>query len=185
MILAAEGRKISMARLDDLTYRHGRQLTWSGAAMLAMKRFGFDIREIVGIGELDYRSFIRDGNEYLRKLWRPSVFSFENRHTDLRLQRKVAAQIVPYVIQRPATMHDMVGLFNDGWYVVARVNLHALNGKRGFAGHWLLVTAIRKSSLVVHDPGLPARLHRRLTDRQFLQGFLYTVSAFRPKKFKK
>lgn len=183
MVLAAEGRTVSMRELDRLTHRHSNQWTWPAAAALAMNRLGFESSLISGIGDMDFHAFAKQGQVYLRKLWTPDTLAAEAAHTSIERQRILAKVLVEEGdwIDRPATTKDLRRFFREGYYVVLRVNARALNGKEGFFGHWVLVTDIHKNGLTVHDPGLPGRPYRRISWSLLYRAFLNNMALFRPK----
>lgn len=177
MIVGAEGMNISLAKLDDLTYRHGQQWTWTPAAMVAMQKLGFDVKIISSIGGMDFQKFSQAGIKYLHQLWTKEAVVLESQHTDLSRQSRLASEMLKTctVIYRPATITDIKQYVAQGWYVVPIVNGRTLNGRPGFTSHWVLVTAASQAGVTIHNPGLPPKPNSTISWPKFSTAFLQTM----------
>lgn len=65
-------------------------------------------------------------------------------------------------------IEDIRALLDKGCLIISMVNAKALNGKDGYAGHFVLIYGMDDAFIYMHDSGLPALPERKVTHADFL-----------------
>lgn len=140
---------------------------WSMAGLLWFKDHGYDV---VHIATYDYADFARRGPKYLLDALEPEVAAWGIRFTDFALEQPRALKFVAsgIWIQRSPTLEDVRHYLREGYLIKCAVNLNALNNKPGYLSHAVVVKGITHESVILHDPGLPARPNRRVPINDFM-----------------
>lgn len=158
--------------LDKMTAKKEGLWTWPMAALLELRRKGF---EIASVEVFDYGRFAREGPDYLYEFLGDEVAQAQVEHSDIQQERRLAREFVQEVgvDKRIPSMTDIVTMMNDGYLVTCNVNSHALRNRPGYAGHYVLITGYGDSELVLHDPGLPPLKNRAVSAEVFERAWQY------------
>jgi hypothetical protein len=143
MMLSAYGMHFEFDELDYLLKQKGVEGIWDMQILNVMSSFGFEGHKY---SSLSMRRFAREGIPYMKWFFGKKRFLDEDRYTDWDVIRSEARRVLkdPYIktFVRPAQYSDIQRYVRNGWMVVPFVNSLALQGREGFAGHIVLVTAI-------------------------------------------
>ena len=139
---------------------------WSMAGLLWFRDNGYDV---VHVTSFDYGRFADEGADYLHESLGRKTAEWEVTFTDMHLEQARARTFVQSGIwqYRRPDIADIKLYLERGYLVKCTVNLNHLNGLPGFLGHALLVVGYNKDTLILHDPGLPARAYRSVTYDEF------------------
>lgn len=162
----------SWEELDQISAKKEGLWTWPLAGMLELKDKGFDV---VLIEKFDYGRF---GEE---------VAHAQIKHSDIQQERRFAIELGRKidVDRRIPNIGDIVALMKRRFIVICNVNSRKLNRKKGYAGHFVVITGYRDGKLILHDPGLPPFKDRAVSKTRFEKAWQYpnvavkNVMAFR------
>jgi hypothetical protein len=140
--------------------------------LINLHKMGFDV---VVIDSFDIKAFIQDGKKELIRIWGKEMAEEQIKNSDISHERRLFKRYL-HVIKnhkRPPTLEDIKNLLNRGYLVECAVNSSALNRRKGYAGHSVVVYGCTKNHLYLHDPGLPPRPHRKVTNARFMKAWAY------------
>jgi hypothetical protein len=161
-------KKFSLKELDKITGHVWGKWTWQGQAILHLIDNGF---EIVNIENLDYESFSREGESYLRSIWDKETFSVQKKYSNLTKERKVAKLLTQSnkvnLINKEVTIKDITNLIKKGYLVLVSINPYALRKEEGYSSHLVVITKLLKNSVVFHDPGPPGISNKKVSYKIF------------------
>jgi len=140
--------------------------------ILSLQRMGF---QIVNIEEFDYQRVAKDAEEYLVEVYGEKVAKEQVLHSDIPSVQETAREFVQKirVDYRLPAFEDIQKLLDEGYLIGCLVNSKALNRKKGYIGHFVVVYKCTSETIFFHDPGLPPRKNRRASRRLFEQAWAY------------
>lgn len=179
-------RDFSWGELDRISKKVKGLWTWPLAALLWLAENGFEVKNIE---VFDYSAFIKKGGEYLIETFGEEVGRAQIEHSDIEQERKISKDFMKRVDseRRLPTLRDIKELLREGFLVVCNINAYALNQKRGYAGHFVVITGLDGKYITLHDPGLPPLKARKVTPARFEKAWAYpdrkakNIMAFRRK----
>lgn len=164
----------SFKYLDRITAHKKGKGTWVSAALLFLAKKDFDI---VNIEIFDYKKFARIGEEYLKRFWTDEVFQTQKRLSDFKNERKLAKILVKdkriRLEKRPATFKDIRLFFKKECILLCTINPYILESKKGYYSHLVVVTDLKKDTIIFHDPGLPPFKNRKVSIKSFMKAMCY------------
>lgn len=168
------GKNYTFSYLDKVTAHKKGMWTWLSAGLIFLAQSGF---EVINIENFSYRLFARNGDAHLRKIWNPEVYETQKKFSNLKQEKKLAKKLVSFkavrLIQRSATLEDMLKLTSNGYILLCTVNPFVLKRQKGYASHIVVLTAISKNQVAFHDPGLPPVKNRRVKTSLFMKAMSY------------
>lgn len=140
--------------------------TWDSKGLLWLAKKGFVITRI---STFDYKRFAREGEKYLQWFWRPDVYEWQSKNANFRREQELVQKLLPHArfLKREATIKDIDNLFKKDATVIASINPHILDKKKGYANHSVVITNVTKTHIEFNDPGLPPHKERTVTKSQF------------------
>ena len=148
-------RKFTYEELDAISQKLPGKWTWPTAAMLWMMENGLDVKLIE---EFDYPAFVKDGEHYLIERFGEEVGRSQAEHSDLAREIDISRRFMEHapLDYRSPTLADIKKQLRRDAVVIVNVNAAALHGSVGYSGHFVVICDVKKKSVVLHDPGLPA-----------------------------
>ena len=162
----------SMEELEKFSAKKKDLYTWASQALLNLYAMGFDI---VDIDLFDIDEFVRTGEKYLLKKYGAEMGNVQIQNSDIAQERRLYGEYQKLGIHEyriPSTA-DITKLLDEGYLVCCNVNSYALNDEKGYEGHFVVVYSYDKEGLLLHDPGLPPRPHRKVTYEVFSKAWEY------------
>ncbi len=156
----------SWKALDNLSGQKKGKWTWPIDMVTNLHLMGYDVRLI---DNFDGKKFIQRKEKYLYEIWTKDVADAQLLHSDIPhviRSYKMLPKDVHYDI-RDATMSDIRSHLKKGYLVETGVNSAALNKRKGYAGHSVVVYDIDKTYIYLHDSGLPPMPSRKVTHSLF------------------
>jgi hypothetical protein len=164
--------EFSWEKLEKMTAKKENLWTWPTAAILNLKKLGFDV---IKIGDFDYERFAKEGEKYLIEKYGKEVAKAQVEHSDIAQEKDLARKLIKEFkpIKRPASFDDINRLILEGYIVICNVNSRILNNKPGYAGHFIVITGIENKKIILHDPGLPPYSNRKVSKILFERAWAY------------
>lgn len=163
---------LSFEKWDEITNKKKDGWTWTMSGLLWLKGNGFDVEDIE---PFDYREFIRSGKEYLRELFGDDVADIQEKMSDVHQEQEISKEFIKviHVEERRPTFEDVRAFLDSGYLVMMNVNARTLNGRDGYAGHFIVVKGYGSQGLFFHDPGLPAIENRHVDYGYFMKAWAF------------
>ena len=165
-------RKFSIEELDRISAKMSGKWTWPTAAMLWMMEQGLEIRLVE---DFDYEDFADRGEKYLYDRLGDEVAraQIENSEIDQELAfAKRFAKLAPLECRIP-NFKDIEKLLSEGFLIICNINAAALFGQKGYSGHFIVVYECDKTTLTIHDPGLPPKPSLKVDKKAFERAWAY------------
>jgi hypothetical protein len=168
-------KEFSWRKLEKMTAKKKGKWTWSMQGMLNLKKMGFDI---VNMEDFDYKRFSKEGGKYLIEKWGKEMGEAQIKNSDIPQEMKIAKEFVKVFGSefRIPSLGDIRKLLSQGYLVVCSVNFFALDGKKGYAGHSVLVFDSDEKNIFLHDPGRPPRKNRKVPIIRFIKAWAYPTA---------
>ncbi len=165
-------KNFSWKKLEELSAKKEGKWTWPTQMQINLQKMGL---ELIVIDKFDIDSFIAKGGSYLVKIWGKEMGEAQIRHSDIEQERRLFKTYKKLIKseRRAPTLRDLKRLIRNGYLIECNVNSAALNKRKGYAGHSVLVFDYNKSHIILHDPGLPAHPHRKVTNALFKKAWMY------------
>lgn len=166
-------RDLSWEELEKITAKVEGLWTWTSAGELWLADNGYDIRLVT---TFDYARFSDEGESYLVERYGKEVAQKQVEKSDLAQERPLALEHSRKIQtdKRIPDLSDIKRHLRDGYLVLCNVNSRALNGKPGFAGHFVVVIGHAGDYLIVHDPGLPPQERRIVPNDLFTTAWAFS-----------
>ncbi|MDB4978901.1 MAG: hypothetical protein JWM56_1087 [Candidatus Peribacteria bacterium] len=156
MILGAflPGQEFSWEQLDALTGKKPELWTSKMKGILELKAMDF---EIVDMDTFDYERYVTIGAPYFMERYGEEAGRDQILHTDVPYDIQSAREYVAAGLhqKKVPVMDDCKKFLDDGYVVICEVNPYAMDGKDGYAGHFILLIGYDDNGFLMHDPGLP------------------------------
>lgn len=158
--------------LDTISAKQPDMWTWPMAGLCWLADRGY---EIVNVEHFDYQRLINERQGYLIERYGAEIADEAIKHSSLpaeliwarRFTEKVDTQ------DRLPDAEDIKDLLARDYLLIANVNARSMNGRRGYAGHFVVLTGFNDKGPVMHDPGLPPMPHRAVSWADFRLGWEY------------
>lgn len=162
--------------LDALTGKDKHGGTWAAQGHIWLVSQGYDVEYWT---LLDWRQFVSDGYEYLRRQFGEEIADWQVRYGDIPLEQRRADEALEKVTTkvREPKISDIVGFLDKGYLIKCTVNSSKLNGKAGYVGHVIVVKGYADGALIIHDPGLPPLENRKVAFDDFEAAWAYPNAA--------
>lgn len=156
--------------LEKITAKVDGLWTWPTAGMLWLNKHGFEVHDVEAF---NYATFTDKGGDYLVDLFGEKVGQEQIDHSDIEQEIKYAKQIIEknlYESRIPEIL-ELKERLDQEYLLICNVNSRALNGKYGYAGHFVLLIGYNDDGFIMHDPGLPAIKDREVAFFDFEQAW--------------
>lgn len=165
-------REFTWEGLDKLSAKKEGLWTWPMSALLNLKKMGFDV---VNMEDWDYKAFTQKGGEYLVEKYGKEIAEKQIKNSDTAQERKFAKEFVKVFGEQKSLpkVEDIKRLLKRGYLVICNLNSLTLAGKRGYVGHFVVVIGFGDSNLYLHDPGLPPKENRKVSNKRFMKAWAY------------
>lgn len=163
---------LNTKELDILTGKEPGMWTWATQTMI---RFNQSDYQIINYEEFDYDLFSRIGKDYLVSKFGQEVADSQISHCNLKKEMADAADYYRLFgnPKKIPEIDDIKFLVSNGWLVHCNVNYFGLYGKKGYAGHSVLVIGFDDTNIILHDPGLPARPMQKICNINFVTAWSF------------
>lgn len=163
----------SWQELDRMSKKQPAKGTWWFPMIAEFKKLGINSTYIEAF---DYQKYFVEGDSYLEAFYGKETATWFATKSNIKDVRNLIPEFLSGtdLINRPATLTDIIDLLDDGWLVGAEINTKILLGQPGFNGHMVLIYDHKDNDFIVHDPGLPARPHRPIDKQKFSQSWMYS-----------
>jgi hypothetical protein len=74
-------------------------------------------------------------------------------------------------VRKKLSFNDIGRFFKKGYLVSPIININALENRKGYAGHAVIITGIGKDFVTFHDPGLPPVPNNKIRKRDFIRAW--------------
>jgi hypothetical protein len=147
------------------------------------KMYGFPEMEVVVLSDLginakyysssDDRKWYNKGKEYLLEKYQKEVAEDIWKMTNFKIQKPffVKALKEKRFIHKKLSFEDLEAFFKKGYLVSPTININALENKKGYAGHAVLITDIDKKFITFHDPGLLPMPDSKIKKKYFIKAW--------------
>jgi hypothetical protein len=165
-------RQFTLDQIEQITQKVPGKWSAPPAAMLWLAEHGFEIVEIAGF---DNRRFVSEGASYLREEFGEAFARAQEAQGDLDREQSILGQVLERIqseVRNPTT-NDIANFLAEGYVTICHVNSSIVNSTPGYVGHYLVITDISDTAIVVHDPGLPGEANRLIPRRIFQKAWAY------------
>lgn len=165
-------KTFSWKELEKITAKKPGLWTWATAGLLWLNKKGFEVHDIE---DFDYNIFAEQGEKYLVNMFGVDVAREQVRHSDLRQEKRLAVKLAKTDIVKKVLPNFLTikKYLREGFLVMCNVNALAMEKKKGYAGHFIVITGYDAKHLILHDPGLPARAGRKVLYDDFKRAWSY------------
>lgn len=177
-------KEFSWKKLEKMTAKKKDLWTWPVQGLMNLRKMGF---KVVKMEDFSYERFSKEGKKYLMKRFGKEVGKAQIKHSDIPQEMRIAKKFIKVFGRKTKTptMTDIKKFLRKGFLVVCIVNAKALEGKKGYLGHSVLVFGFGEGNFYLHDPGLPPRKNRKIQIKRFIKAWAYpspkerNLSAFK------
>jgi len=168
-------KEFSWQQLEKMTAKKKDKWTWSMRGMLNLKKMGFDI---VNMEDFDYIRFSKEGGKYLIEKFGKEVGEAQIKNSDIPQEMKIAKEFIKVFGNRfkVPSLNDIKRLLAQGYLVKCSVNYFTLYGKKGYAGHSVLVYDTDEKNIFLHDPGRPPKRNLKVSLKRFIKAWAYPTA---------
>ncbi|MFZ5845745.1 MAG: cysteine peptidase family C39 domain-containing protein [Patescibacteria group bacterium] len=171
MALHALGKDISWDQVNKETQYKNKLYTWSIAGALVLDKH---VKGIKLISALDYGEFAKEGEKYLKRIWKSEWFNLQIQHASPGFQKehKLAKTLVTktFFEFKRLLLRDIEKLLNS-YLFIALIDAGKLAGKNKSSGHFVFVYNQDSNTFLLHDPGLPPKKRWRVKKELFMASF--------------
>jgi len=162
--------------LERITAKPKDKWTWQSAAILWLHENKYSV---VAMDLFGYQRFAREGESYLLEVFGSEVTQAQVDNSDIEQERHFAEQLSTsnLVTMREPVLEDIYRLLADGYVIICSINSMKLSGKEGYAGHSVVLTGYTDESVILHDPGVPARASVHVACDVFESAWAYPNSG--------
>lgn len=162
-------RDFSFEQLDELIGLGKRKL-WSTPVQAAVvfDNLGLNVKCYAA---RDFEDYLREGAEYIKKNYQDWKTILE--HIDLNLDLDFTKEALKRgILENEELQFDLIeSFFKKGGLIMLVINRNVLKDKKGYDGHFVLITDIGRDYVEFHDPGLPPKPKRRESKCKFIQSW--------------
>lgn len=118
---------------------------------------------------MDYKKFIESGVKYLATLYGKEGAEWQAKTSDIPKEIGTCKLFIDEIDTdlRLPSEKDLKNLLGEGFLPICLINYMGLIGKRGYAGHMVVVTGYDRKGFYIHDPGLPPSENRFVNYKVF------------------
>lgn len=157
---------------DNITHKKKDGWTWTMAGLIWFKENNFDV---VDIEPFSYPMFISSGKEYLRELFGDEIANIQDEKSNLMQEQEISKEFIKTVRveERKPDLDEVRDFLQKGYLVSMNVNASTLNGKEGYAGHFIVITGHDDTGFIFNDPGLPPVENRHVAYSEFVKAWAF------------
>jgi hypothetical protein len=165
-------KDFSWQELEEITAKVDGLWTWPTAGMLWLHNNGFEVHDVE---TFNYTKFIEKSGDYLIDWFGEKVGQEQIDHCNLDQEIEYAKQIVKSGLceTRTPKAFELKERLDEKYLLICNVNSRVLNGKEGYAGHFVLLTGYIHDGFILHDPGLPSLQNREVALPDFERAWAY------------
>lgn len=141
--------------------------TWPFAGLMWLKRKGLEVRYF---SDYDLKAFSKYGERYLEKILGGEGYENVIETTfDMNEEMLLAKRVIgDRIFTRRRVSFGLIDrLMEEGYVIIAWLDLNVLNGERGVMGHYVVLLGTDAKHVYFNDPGLPRITSRRATKKAF------------------
>ena len=171
-------KNFTWEEIDTLTGFKKGKWTWATQALLNLHKMGF---EIIDWDNFDAELFVRKGDPFFLETFGKEVGEAQVKYSDTAKERRLFRKYITLNIheKKIPSLLDLRRFLDKGYLLLCNVNAYALDRKKGYSGHLVLVYHYTNTHILLHDPGLPARPDRRVSHSTFLKAWGYPTKDAR------
>ena len=165
-------RSFTWKELEEITAKVKNLWTWPFAGLSWMSKNGF---EVIDIESFDTRRFIKEGENYLKQKYGQEVAKEQIKYSDIKQERILAKEFlknVRFEKKIPQT-NEIKQLLKKGYILICNVNSKALDRKKGYVGHFVVINGFNKNTFILQDSGIPPRKNRIVNLSLFEKAWAY------------
>jgi len=165
-------KEYTWEELEKISAKKEGLWTWPMATMLWLRQQGFEARNVE---MFSYAEFAAKGTDYLVDMVGEKVAKEQVDHSDIKHEIQYAQRLANLDIteQRIPTLSEIKQRLDEGYLVICTVNYRTLNDLPDYSGHSVLVIDHTDNELIIHDPGLPGRANRHVSNELFEKAWAY------------
>lgn len=121
----------------------------------------------------DDKEWYEKGKKYLLEKYSPEVAENIWKMTDFKIQKpffKKALKEKRYV-RKKLSFKDLEKFFKKGYLISPTVNVNALENRKGYVGHAIIITNIDDKFITFYDPGLPPVPNSKIKIKDFMKSW--------------
>jgi len=168
-------REFSYQRLEKMSgYMPGKG-TWWPPMLIELVDLGYSVKCIEGF---DYSRFDKEGENYVKRLYRPETAEYYLEHSNLAEIRPIIGEFLKKVDveARPANFNDINNLLENDWLVGIDLNAAVLNDleRDDYLGHMVVIFDRQSDDYWLHDPGLKPMPNRRVSRQKLSDAWFWS-----------
>jgi hypothetical protein len=168
-------RDFSYGQLDEMSQKQPGKGTWWPPMLMELVDMGLNVKCIEGF---DYRRFYKEGETYVKSIYRTETAAYYLKHSNLTEIRPMVPDFLQKVDveARPASFDDLDGLLADGWLVGIDLNAAVLNDlkREDYLGHMVVIFKADKDNFWLHDPGLAPHPNRQVSRQKLADAWFWS-----------
>lgn len=149
-------QEFSWEELERLSAKEPGRATWPQQMLVHLKEKGFDI---LVLDDFNEHEFIKNGANYLKAKFGEEIGTWQATHSDLTKTKILCENFLAAEVKkelRIPSLDDVKYLLDSDYLLTCVVNSKRLNNQEGYQGHSVVIYNIDDSTVIIHDPGLPA-----------------------------
>jgi len=136
--------------------------------VVVLDDLGLDVKYYA---DMNFKEYVKQGAKYIKNNYNDwkTILS----HLDLDLDIKFTKQGLKrgLIKEKKLSFDDIEKFFERNCLIMFVINTNIFKGKKGYNGHFVLVTNINKDYIEFHDSGLPPVLYRKENKKKFIQSW--------------
>jgi ABC-type bacteriocin/lantibiotic exporter with double-glycine peptidase domain len=162
-------RDFSFKQIDKLIGLEERRL-WSNPVQAAVVLHDLGLK-VKFYTACDVKQFLKEGAFYIKKNYKDwkTILSHLDVNLVLRFTQKALERGL--LESKKLSWDTTESFFKKGNLIMLVINTNVFKDRKGYAGHFVLLTNIGKQFVEFHDPGLPPIPNRREDKRKFIQSW--------------
>jgi len=165
-------QEFNFEQLDKMTAKVEGKWTWQMAGLLWMKKNGFDVLDFENF---NYTEFINRGGDFLLEEYGEDIGRIMIDNSIISQEFEYAKQLLQEISIQTGkiSIQDIERVLQKKYVPICLINAQALNGKKGYVGHFVVVKGIENNNLILQDPGLPPIENRKVSFEDFGKAWAY------------
>jgi len=163
----------SWDNLEIITGKREGKWTWPMKGWLYLAKKGLTVTYY---GTFDYERFVKEGAEYLIDRYGEEVGSAQIENSEIEYEINTTKEMLPLIQQVKVIpkIENLERFISEDKLLLINVNYYPLYGKKGYAGHFVLVYGIDDEYVYLQDPGLPPNPNAKISKNNFEKAWAYS-----------
>lgn len=162
-------KEFPIAKINELTGVGNRKI-WSNIrqATVVLDDLGLNVR---CYSDADIDLFLEDPEKYLEEHYED--WKNIRAKIDLDLNVKFTKECIKRGLfeTKKTDFKEIESFFDEGCLIMPAININVFENKKGYQGHFVLITDITKDKIYFHDPGLPPIPNRIEKKNKFIKAY--------------